>query len=468
MITNTKPLIAIIDSYTKSILHDYRSRHDFLNHKGQFSLKKATDIFSEILGETISNHDIVATKEIYHSVRSFIYAAQGIAGSNEQILKRHSKSIALIKESGATSCVELHLNNRSLYSKLTKLPESKVILSYSELTSSRPLYWYLDDESLLQRCSKYSSWREAHNRERNLHKHITGRNLKQAVEQKYKVYLTGYYVGLDGNPYQSKGELFVANSLFTSKIAYQPHENIFLDNKIRRNIDFLFEGKRGLEVLQIEKIGNRKDTRTIVYVKRNDKKKKEYKGNIEVKYFCFENYIQRGVVNTQLAYEDLRILLKEINIKINKIPPGTENLIYFDKDRFQTARYGSEKEILQWLYSDINIKGIKDLQDNHSHINNILSQRKDIYTTIRSKIKEISNEIKRQKYKERLAERAPYSDIETAKKLAKINRIESQKQWFLWAKENKATRIKYNIPSNVYSIYRKAGTWNGWNDFLHR
>jgi hypothetical protein len=56
-----------------------------------------------------------------------------------------------------------------------------------------------------------------------------------------------------------------------------------------------------------------------------------------------------------------------------------------------------------------------------------------------------------------------YLNFTDVKKFANSKKIKSKTEWFDYAKKEK---LPNNIPLSVDKIYKKAGVWQGWADFL--
>ena len=57
---------------------------------------------------------------------------------------------------------------------------------------------------------------------------------------------------------------------------------------------------------------------------------------------------------------------------------------------------------------------------------------------------------------------ANYASMQSVKELIRKQNIKSQRDWFNFATNNRQLLKKLNVPSNLPSVYKRLGTWEGW------
>lgn len=229
--------------------------------------------------------------------------------------------------------------------------------------------------------------------------------------------------------------------------------------------DFYFPNhKLILEVIQTG--GSGTGSRKKHYALRNRSKEVAYrKHNVVYRVINSEPYFKNGVLQATEFAMEVRQLLKSVGIHCGPVPDSS--ILLFENDREKGGWLSLPlKNLLEALEVRMSIVGVATLTNSYSWLHSILRRRSD-YDTVMQCLKEISKSTSAEKRKLRVKRRDEgYASLSAVRKLCRDEEITTQLQWFRFAKKNSARLKRLGIPSNLYSVYTRLGTWASWGDVL--
>ncbi|WP_369743061.1 hypothetical protein AB8S08_00675 [Pseudidiomarina sp. PP-1MA] len=376
----------------------------------------------------------------------------------EDTLSLYEKHISHIKDMVAT-----RTNKETLAYLRYNIPaphRALVALAAGFATANRD-FWLFSDEELLNTCDGVDSLAELKYKNCSVHAHIKGRQLEWEFQKRNPAAMRNYYLDVEGLRHRSMGELVTANFLRLNNISFLTQMPVANSNaKKPRTIDFsLIDHDVHIEVLQNEERGQ--GIRRSKYVDRLNSKRYEYKllGGKCIfvdsdKYWTSEGF------DIVAFSEQLQASLQLTGISTSTEFPATA-LGYRDNSEAKKLMTLPLPELIYFLEKQ-GVVGLASLKNNFHFFMTILKMRDD-FDDILNHFKQLGERIRLSRIQAAVKERDKhYASIEEVRALAVEHNITCQKEWFAFAKANRDFLKQMNIPSNIYLVYSRLGTWQGW------
>ena len=437
---------------------------DHLLHKGRLSNHKLRR-----LGVTSSVHNIKSDPVRYQKYCQIKRYAERFEYpiDADDVQRLYRDLIGKIKAAVGPigSVVKLSSNEKKLYKEALACPHWP-ILKRVLFSDSRPDYFYWSDNDLIDKAGQFRNFTHLKNKGGELHREITGRELKDQVVHRWPSYITHFYIGLGERIYRSQGELVLGNLIYLSSAdsdwERQISTNLFRPGSNKpMTADFLCKPIDCLiEISMFEENG--RGSRGKQYDSRRREKMECYSainvvfldssnfyinGCIDERAFgrsCIEKLRSVGYINLresaldsgQLAYS------KGLDIRLDLTAPEFLDYLKQKHDLVCTAQLSNDKSFLRLV-----IRGRPDAD----YVMEILKQR--------------GMEIGRRKISQSAAER-PWANLDEARRFAAKYHVTTQEGWWECVKAHRAERKRLHIRSGVQQFYSRMGLWRGWTHFF--
>ena len=430
---------------------------------GQIGIKKPTQA---------DLHTVFLDPGVYDAYRRLKYAVEGIEYTGRQLanhirpmVRRVAVAAKRLPEKTPTG---LSRGNEALYREICSSPYRAIIFRTAGLTEGRPQYWYWEDRELLDRATAFHSWADMQQRDSALRAHLAGRELKIMAMRKNLRLVNHVRFGLKGYIYRSLPELVIGNLLAHNKIRVDREyaTQVYRAHSSRQMIaDFYFpDHKHILELIQTG--GSGTGSRKKEYRLQTRSKAKGYReSHLQFQMINSEPYFKNGVLQAVAFAEHVCEELKKVGIDCGPVPDSSI-LLFEDvrkKEKWQTL---SVEKLLKTMADELDIRGVAVLKNKFSWLHALLRKRPN-YDTIIQRLKANSKSISSERRKRWIKRRDEgYPSLAVVRKLCREAQISTQSQWFQFVKKNAARLRSLGIPSNLYSVYTRLGTWISWNDVL--
>jgi len=329
----------------------------------------------------------------------------------------------------------------------------------------------MSDDELISRSAQYESLSELASYERELNRHLLGRNLLGLLKMVHPKFISNYIVGREGRVYRSKPELIAGNFLLMQEVEFDQEVTAGLFLKTEKGTKstksivsdfYIGECDRFLEIIQ-NSVPDGKGRRTN-YAKRW-KEKEELYGESGISPIVINSgkYYQRGLFDIRGFVDELTAKLKCEGIFLRKkIDIG--DLVYRDTVKAKNILTAENSMSVVKLLIGYGYRRPCDLDLTATGraIHNILISRDD-YTIIKTLHREVLmegySEAKKRKTRERDSQ---LPNLEYVQDFFKRNGIRAKDEWVQFAKVNRALLLEFGIPAEPRTPYLRRGDWKGW------
>jgi hypothetical protein len=448
-----------LDRLAMEIKSSVKLKQYLLNHDC-LSITKLTSLINERIemadAKLAGTLALARSPHLYGIVRDLKLELQNI---DENTLSQYKYQIAQVealvqtgyhKQAQAVLRAQVPANHRVLVAKAAKL----------KLKNPDP--WVLTDRQFLDELVGIASLTHMKQDYCTLHAHLKGRQLETQFLLENPAAIQNFYIDRHGRLLHSFAELVANNFLNANDInnfAQHVVEGLQTTAKHRKADFYLPETHVVIEVSQNHEAG--KGVRKSRYLERKNIKEAEYNdAGYRAVFIDTEPFYKATGFDISGFCELLKAELKRYGISTST-DYSVEVLGYSNDEKKKNLIALPLIDLVKFL-EDEGIDGLATLKNKFHSYMNILKLRTDFDAVMEHfKQKGLSN---RRANTQLAIERrqANYASMQRVKELIRKQNIKSQRDWFSFAKNNRQLLKKLNVPSNLPSVYKRLGTWEGW------
>jgi hypothetical protein len=428
-----------------------------------------TAVVDRVRGFGYASDSALLSHPLTHSAyRRLKFQLEGLTLSPQQVAVQFAALIEevrryLLAHPEVRTMTSLWQMSPALYRKVRGDPHARLIFWAAGGPRSRSDLLYWTDEQLLEAAVEYRSLSDLKSRGGELHRHIVGRALLPKLCARASWMVGNFRVGFAGHRYRSQPELILGNWLEINAIPVVREFNTGLRHgESRRAVVADFKLLRDdclVELLQSD--GQGTGSRGRAYDARWSRKRSLYETH-DQRFVSVptDALFEHGLLDVSAFVGAIEAALSEKRIDIGRSPP---------LDKLAWEDHAGKTELLTLGLDDLvahlrRLGAVNSavLQNRFSWALSCLRWRPD-FEELLARYRTEGIAMRAQSIRRtREAKRQNYASLAEIRCLCREFGIESQSQWFRFARANRELLLQRRVPANPAGVYGRLGTWSGW------
>lgn len=440
------------------------------------SLKTGARLSKALIVEAVrpyglhSDSSLLSEPITHMAYRALKFAVEGITRAPEEIPFSHAGLVSDIQtllqaRPHIKTVSQIWRADPDLYRRVRSDPHSTLIFWAGGIHRGRRELLYWTDEQLLEAACDYDSLSQLKYEGGELHRHLAGRGLFQALLKRNPRLFNHFRVGHGGYRYRSLPELILGNWLEFNSIAVRREVNTGVRvARSQRSLvaDFMFD-EPGLIVELLQSDGPGRGSRGAAYAKRWQSKQEAYsRHGIRFLPINTDDLFDHGVLRVDAFVSRVRCELAAWGIDLGPVP-DLPLLLHEDLSAKNALLTLDTHQVIQYLRG-LGARTTAVLRNRFSWALTCLQVRSDYQLILDAFL--LAGKLARSRAiaATRAKARLRYASLQEIRELCEAHGISSQVQWQRFAKQHRAWLKSRGVPANLPYVYRKVGTWTRWGD----